>query len=60
MKIVVHELIVDELLWFKQTYGLGLCFEDQYEATANFKEELPALREALINAGWVKNVGEGA
>ena len=27
---------------------------------ANFKEELPAPREALINAGWVKNVGEGA
>ena len=26
----------------------------------NFKEELPAPREALINAGWVKNVGEGA
>ena len=38
-------------LWIKQTDGTGLCFEDQYEALQNWREELPAPREALTNAG---------
>ena len=36
----------------KQTDGPGLCFEVGGPAT--FKDELPALREALIKAGCAK------
>ena len=49
------------MLWIKQTDGWGLCFDDQYESVwspANFKEELPAPKEALIKAGCDKNVGK--
>ena len=37
--------------WFKQTEGLGL-FRTTVENSEIFKEELPALRETLIKAGW--------
>ena len=39
----------------QQIVGPGLCFEDQHEAPANIKVELPAPREALILAGHQMN-----
>ena len=39
------------LLWIKQTDGPGFVFQGSVWSPATLKEELPAPREALLNAG---------
>ena len=37
---------------------VGSAFQGSVGSPANFKEELPAPREALIKVGYAKNIGK--